>query len=258
MLKQKDELETQPLYAAKVRVTPKELAAAITRLEARKDSDERQVDGTIPIGEAVEQLGLEATPEEVLAEVQAGRQQAVPRKSRMPLGKRLVLSLSLPGIILGIALGGNSLLQMRHQQTIPANVSPRIWPVLLHPDLLVSTASGKLVSLSKVKDNQPVHCNMSNVDGRVLFSQWTPNSATHNPWTLIKHNNQVYVRGWTYRIQPGAAQTTDMDVGARSQPNWVVPVTLPLQNLAAVPKNGVWFHAGGVQLDQHANEKWQP
>ncbi len=257
--------------AARVRVTPEELAAAIARIEARQDTDQRRADGTIPIGEAVQQLGLEATPEEVLAEVQAGRRQAVPRKRRMPLGRRLALSLGLTGILLGAALGGNDLWQMRRQAAAQASAGSYVLPVLLDPNLLVSTASGKLVNLSAVKDGQPVHCDMSGVDGRVVFTQWTPNSATQNPWTLIKHDGQVYVRGWTYRTTPGVTQkngfavrvqsqpeTDGMDVSARSRPNWVIPVTLPLQDLAAVPKNGVWFHAVGVHLDQHANEKWRP
>jgi len=71
MLKHEDKLEAPSQPAAQVRVTPEELATALSRIEARKDAGQRHADGTIPIGEAVQQLGLDTTPEEVLAEVQA-------------------------------------------------------------------------------------------------------------------------------------------------------------------------------------------
>ena len=81
MLKHEDNPDILSQPAAQVRVTPEELATAVSRIEARKDTDQRRADGTIPIGEAVQQLGLAVTPEEVLAEVQVARaQQAAHRK----------------------------------------------------------------------------------------------------------------------------------------------------------------------------------
>ena len=59
--------------AAQVRVTPQELAQATAAIEARQNARAQHEAATIPIGEAVHQLNLEATPEEVLAEVQAQR-----------------------------------------------------------------------------------------------------------------------------------------------------------------------------------------
>ena len=69
MLKHEENAETPARSAAQVRVTPEELAAAITRLEARQGG----LDGTIPLGEAVQELGLNTTPEELLREIEAGR-----------------------------------------------------------------------------------------------------------------------------------------------------------------------------------------
>jgi len=72
------------LSAAQTRVTPEELAHAIASLEARRLDAERVQAGTIPIGEAVRELNLDATPEEVLAEVRAQRaaQSASPPSSQ--------------------------------------------------------------------------------------------------------------------------------------------------------------------------------
>lgn len=96
MLKHEDnpqaQPQTPPSSAAQVRVTPEELAAAVTALQIRKEGQP----GTIAIGDAVEELGLDVTPEEVLAEVQA-RRQAKPKKSDNCAVSVLFWELALPG-----------------------------------------------------------------------------------------------------------------------------------------------------------------
>ncbi len=61
--------------AASARVTPEELAQAVARIEARQAAQAKRLETTIPIGQAVEELGLGMAPEEILAEVQAQRGQ---------------------------------------------------------------------------------------------------------------------------------------------------------------------------------------
>lgn len=51
--------------AAQIRVTSEELAQAINALEASKDEAARHLAGTIPIGEVIQELKLEATPDEI-------------------------------------------------------------------------------------------------------------------------------------------------------------------------------------------------
>ncbi len=75
MLRQEDpHPNSDTASAAQTRVTPEELAHAIASLEARKLDEVRLQENTIPIGQAVRELNLDATPEEVLAEVRAQRQ----------------------------------------------------------------------------------------------------------------------------------------------------------------------------------------
>ena len=62
--------------AAQIRVTSEELAQAINALEASRDEAARHLAGTVPIGEVVKELKLEATPEEIWAQVQKQRAQA--------------------------------------------------------------------------------------------------------------------------------------------------------------------------------------
>ena len=71
----------QNLPPAQIRVTQEELTQALAALEDRKqeaarrrEEEERYLAQTIPIGQAVQDLRLDATPEEVWAEVQAQRQ----------------------------------------------------------------------------------------------------------------------------------------------------------------------------------------
>lgn len=262
-----DQIEEQ---AAKVRVTPEELAAAISRLEARKDADERQVDGTIPIGEAVQQLGLEATPEEILDEVRAAR--ASKPKRRLGLRDRL----GVAALVVLSLLGGEAVysfygppwawISRPADQTQAVTFTPapvdtpghiQLDPSLiqLNPSLLVGNASGKLVLLSEVGDDQPVHCGY----GGGAFQQYSPSAST--AWTLIKHNGQVYVRGRTLKMSPKVFSSEGADVTAvDTDPGFVVPVTLPLNGFQVRPNagNDIEFHAVNIHLDKHAYEKWQP
>jgi len=59
--------------AAQIRVTSEELTQAINALEASRDEAARHLAGTVSIGEVVQELKLEATPEEVWAQVQKQR-----------------------------------------------------------------------------------------------------------------------------------------------------------------------------------------
>ncbi len=73
---QEQPLETSAapaIPAAQIRVTSEELAQAINDLESSKDAAARHLAGTVPIGEVVQELKLEATPEEIWAQVQRQR-----------------------------------------------------------------------------------------------------------------------------------------------------------------------------------------
>lgn len=66
---------SQSSAAASARVTPHELAQAVARIEARQAEEARRQQETIPIGQAVQELGLGLAPEEILAEIEAQRGQ---------------------------------------------------------------------------------------------------------------------------------------------------------------------------------------
>ena len=262
------ENETDTVPAAKVRVTPEELAAAIARLEARQESSRRHQDGTVAIGEVVDELGLQTTPEEVLAEVQAERaRQNTPQKKRLTLRERIGLSLGLGAVLLGLAGFWSSShvtgMERGVGSTSPAvnvsvNTEGKPQTIGLNPNLLVGDASGKLVLLSEVADNQPVHCRLINTGDFCSFEQYL-SGFPDDEWTLVKHGGKVYVRGWIVRMSDKVFQANGVDVSAhQSAPDYVVPITLPVTGFRVVPGpgNDILFHAQDIHLDNHAWEKW--
>ena len=71
MLKHQEIEEEQ--NAAQARVTPRELAEALTSLESRQAADAHRQADSIALGEAIRQLDIDATAEELLREVRALR-----------------------------------------------------------------------------------------------------------------------------------------------------------------------------------------
>ncbi len=83
MLRHQEEEQTgyvSPI--ANLRVTPQELAEAVAAVESRREGEGGGRD-TIAIGDAIEQLGLSVTPQEVYAEIQ--RKQNVKREAALPI-----------------------------------------------------------------------------------------------------------------------------------------------------------------------------
>ncbi len=67
--------EAEPVPAAQARIKTEELARAVAAIEARRQRDAQALVGTLVIGEAVEELSLDMTPEEILAEVKAQQEE---------------------------------------------------------------------------------------------------------------------------------------------------------------------------------------
>ena len=263
MLKHEDnpQPQTPSPSAAQVRVTPEELVAAVTALQIRKEGQP----GTIAIGDAVEELGLDVTPEEVLAEVEAGRQ-AKPKKVRPRVWDRVVLALGLSGIALWVSFFVMPTYPFEDASALPLNVvaitgvpstvSFNLIPhyVKVAPDLLVKDDSGEIVLFSEVKDNHPAECGYDYSSGSL--EQFSSTSADF-PFDLVKHSGQIYLRGGMLRMSEQALQKNGADITWDIESR--VPVTLPLNGFQVVPGMGdenSGFHAVNIHLDKHAYEKW--
>ena len=243
--------------AARIRVTPEELAAALARLEARREGE---AGTTISIGEAVSELGVMAAPEAVWAEVQAARAQQTKAWKKRPTHRQRLALLSAAGLGLIGLIGWWSTPHAANDQNTPAVAvlapQPAPAPISFNPDLLVGDTHGKLVMLSEVGDNQPVRCRYG--DGS--FQQFIPGDNAPL-WELIKHGGKIYVRGRTLPMSPKVFSSYGADVTAvANDPGFSIPITLPVSGFEVVPGagNDIQFHAVHIHLDQYANEKWKP
>lgn len=107
-----EEPQSGEVEASQVRVTPQELVQATAVLEARHHARAQHEAATIPIGEAVHQLNLEVTPEEVLAEVQAQRnaktqtQRTGIKRSQHPKATAILTAIVVVQLVVMALLGG--------------------------------------------------------------------------------------------------------------------------------------------------------
>jgi len=270
MLKHEDNSQAPAQSAARVRVTPEELAAAVTALQIRKEGQP----GTIAIGDAVEELGLDVSPEEVLAEVEARRVKPKRRLDYRALACAIAC-IALPGVIFvvfsmlpqptqpSVSLTNSAISSntppstAMPTDTLPTDVVRDAGSIQL--DLLslrVSNASGKLMFISEAKDHQAVQCLLE--DQFSSFNSYSPGCPKSLLWTLIKHDRQWYVRGWIPKLSKELLQREGADVDNRRVAGYSVPVTLALSNFKVPPAGGgnVQFHANDIHLDSHAYEKW--
>ena len=258
--------------ASQVRVTPEELAAALARLEARRAG----ADGKIAIGDAVNELSLDATPEEVLAEVRAGQNQpqAVKPRSPVSLGQRLyfvaaILTVGITALWAGTTtvtpadmaastpnpvISYDAPVEKPHSQQSPVQTFQHI---SVDSTLLVSDMSDKMLLLSEIGNNQPVHCGYNDI----TFTERYPGNSGL-PFTLIKHGGKLYVRGWIIKMSPAVLAQDGADVSTTGDPNYAVPITLAVRGFTVSSLTPSWqspdaaFHARNIKLDQHAYEKW--
>ena len=199
-----DTLATQ---AAQTRVTAQELTDAVRALEARRAERARGMEGTLPIGEAIEQLGLEATPDEILAEVEAQRarqaQTAALRGAKRHRGWLVPIAL-VPAFF---AVGLFTFLLRSAPMITPATAvvaqvaSPL--PAVGQDIQVIDEAGGRKVvrTLAEIGDNQPVRCGWADAvrllpGGMESLGSLPQQQGESKDWHLVKFGGQFYLRGW--------------------------------------------------------------
>lgn len=311
--------------AGQMRVKKDEFARAVAALEARRQSEAQAQEGTVLLGDVLQQLQIDLPPEEVLHEIEAlHSDQPREKAARSPLWnadqlaaiKLIAGMFFVPVVAVGFAV--LLLNPLRTQKSAApsgsfssgsANYS-LLWtmppPILPHGataevmDEGGFNASSVLKPLSSVPDNQPVHCTTASFNqltaaykqtdaykqslrgpqdpgkpyGRLdpaVLAQSTqlfdvrPN--LHKPWTLIKHDGRLYLRGWVAgkftaaqaKGQLVVLHSTRQSFETGEQP---VPITLPMNfvQYGSFPSSNAQSQAiittRFVSLDSHAWEKW--
>ncbi len=237
--------------AGQLRVSPDELTKALAAIDARRHKDSNDRENTISIGDAVRELSLEATPEEIRAEVEKQRANSTqqPKQRRF---RSLGLSI-IVGCLAYVALLGA---REQGQQTPLSSVT-----LSASPSMLVQDNMGRgnmLQTLGEVPENRPVRCMFDESQNSDLTSFTSNNDA----WTLLKHSGKVYLRGWTMQMSEMARQQAGQMAIYNQKPteNGVrfVPITLPLDAFKCISEQSGNFElvATDIHLDQHAWEKW--
>lgn len=214
MLKQ-DAVPEPPLTVSQRRVTPDELTQALAAIEARRQAEA----GTIPIDQAVSELHLDSTPDEIWAEVQAQRTKAsAPPSTPSPTsqaeqeaadpsrnalfhrlqaqaqghqnGRRTRRRHGLWGVF-GVAMFG----WLALHNGMPHHLAPFI--SITHP---TAVAAPHLRPLSAVPDGTEVYADDAALiqisEGKPAAQVTVSANSTGNRWNLIKTGSHVYLRGY--------------------------------------------------------------
>ena len=226
MLKHEDGPELLSPPAAQVRVTPEELAAAVAVLQANKEG----MAETISIGDAVEELSLDATPEEILKAVEARRKQ---RSSSSRKRRRSWLALAAALVTIGAA----GIVFRPHSQTAP----------------ITPAASPSINSLADVKEGRLVYVNTHGLE-QIIGGEKPAQVQVHKDnqgvqWGIIKHSGRIYVQAYTtftteqgLKNKPADLYNSEDQVDSQGGKLWkrdaygsayyeAVKVTVPVQSL---------------------------
>ena len=209
--------------ASGARVTPEELSQALGAIEQRKQAEASRLAGTIPIDEAVSELQLDSTPDEIWAEVQAQRAKALAvqhEEEQQEQADRLAR------VARKAARREQAALLAQQQAAVPRRRGGRGWTRLLVPAVVVwvlvhngviphfwshptHVAAPIPRLLAQVPDGREVYADDSALvqisEGKPASQITVSENATGNRWGMVKIGGHVYLRGYianTASLQP--------------------------------------------------------
>lgn len=246
ILKQTEHADEPTVSAAQVRVTPEELAAALSHLETSSAGR----DGKIAIGKAVEELSLDAAPEDILRAVEAGRQQSARRRRNRRRG--------VTALIAGLAaIGGLGAAKVV--------LSPRTVPAAP----VVTVVAAPVSTLAALKDEQSAYVDthglMQAIHGAPAAQVQIYPDSTGVRWGIIKHGGKVYVQGYSLKTTERKMQTGTFDIynhDTQSPGNLPVyldggtdvSITLPLQEFQCRDTQQTDNYAKLTLADAHTDD----
>lgn len=212
MLKNQDAVPEPPLTVSQMRVTPDELTHALAAIEARRQADA----GTIPLDQAVSELHLDSTSDEIWAEVQAQRAStsaARPAQTAPEQEAPLQAVATPPAVIVrgwGSYIAPAVIVRGWRDYIAPAvivwtlfsaGIIPQFWnnhtPVIKHQ---ISSAAPILRPLSAVPDGTEVYADDAALiqisEGKPAAQVTVSQNPSGSRWNLIKTGGHVYLRGY--------------------------------------------------------------
>ncbi|HZO89821.1 MAG TPA: BON domain-containing protein [Chthonomonadaceae bacterium] len=227
-----------------MRVTPEELALAAASLESKRDAEHTWREKTLPLEEAIEQLGLNVTPEELCPEVEAIRAERAAKKEQERKLRHYRRALFMGGLVLSLVclliagVFAGLLIQLRalHRALHPATLP--IQPLALVPDNVpVHIDSAMLINLAS-GDTTPDKVFVF-VDTRPDMGERGRRSGMfNNEWTIVKSEDLLSVRAWARADQALQSSNNQQATVFSNRPAWlpsanVVPIQLPLYRFAS-------------------------
>ncbi len=214
MLKSQDADNAPQTSSSPPRVTPEELSRALAAIEARRQAEASHLAGTIPIDQAVSELQLDSTSDEIWAEVQAQRDKAAAAQREQVQQEQA-------------AQQARAARQAAKQQsTAPRPRRRRGWTGFLAPLLVLwvlahngfiphfwghtpHIAAPVLRPLAQIPDGKEVYADDAALvqvsEGKSAAQITVSENATGNRWTMVKVGAHVYLRGYiasTDSLQP--------------------------------------------------------
>jgi hypothetical protein len=202
--------------AAKVRVTPEELAAAVAALEARKQG----ASGTIAIGDAVDELSLDSSPEAILREVHARRESDRGRLRAASRRRKWAISLAASCFCFtGFVVYG----EVSNHYPDSSQIIPAATPFALEPRMLALDPAAPrhtISTLAEAPDGRTVYCSVAAIETAAMSRnvQMGPQREISQPpaelnWPVVKYGKDLYVRGWVRMpLSREAAKLADVEV----------------------------------------------
>ena len=194
MLKNQDTVPEPPISVSKARVTPEELTAALAVIEKRRQAEAARVAGTIPLDEAISELHLDSTPDEIWTEVQKQRSQASETRSEQ--------ANQAPGIQPFMAFQRQKRRRF-WRRLIPATFlcyGLSYFGILPHSWSGTTRSAPVLRPLAQVPIGAEVYADDTALAqaaaGKPLTQITVSENAAGNRWRLVKIGAHVYLRGY--------------------------------------------------------------
>jgi hypothetical protein len=225
------------------RVRPEELALAAAALEARREDELKEAELSLPIDQAIHQLGLRFAPDELRAEVETLRARRLVgvrwRTIERVVGATIASAVAIAGIALLIARemhGPRALAADPVSTVLPIerfSVVPGGMPVHVESATLGSLATAVKTPGDVYVDTRPTPRNLASKVG-----------AFTNEWQLVKSGGRMEVEAFASADQALSAANGLQASVFSSRPPWIaadgiVPVRLPLYRFALDSESGL-------------------
>lgn len=184
-------VSVSPASIGQARVTPDELSKALAAIEARRQAEAAHLAGTIPLDQAVSDLHLDSTSDEIWAEVQKQR-----AKAAMPAAVQSTSPQALTALRPKRRRSWRRLLAAGALlwALSATGVIPHFWSHA-HPQ-----AAPNLRPLSTVPDSTEVYADslalLQISEGRPAANISVSENSTGNRWTVFKRGGRVYLHGY--------------------------------------------------------------